>query len=191
MISVYSTTMVTFAAISSGLSIPFAKGFDWCLQVALLIWARPAVIAMMIWIYIAKKNQPTNEDEIKYIRSRDGQVWRSPLAWQVALFMGFQSSLFYVTISWLPEILHSNGMSIATAGWMLSYTQIIGMPASFFVPVIAGRLKSQRSIVFILGSFSIFGYLGLLLNILSVVMILIIILIGIIYGSLFAVVLNV
>jgi len=186
MTSVYSTTMGTFAAISSGLSIPFAKGLDWGWQVALLIWAVPAVIAMMIWIYIAKKNQPTNDDEIKYIRSRDGQIWRSPLAWQVALFMGFQSSLFYVTISWLPEILHSNGMSIATAGWMLSYTQIIGMPASFFVPVIAGRLKSQRSIVFILGSFSIFGYLGLLLNISNVVTMLSITLIGITLGGCFA-----
>lgn len=186
MTSVYSTTMGTFAAISSGLSIPFAKGLNWGWQLALFIWAVPAIIAMIIWIYLAKKNQATNDDELKYIRSRDGQIWRSSLAWQVALFMGFQSSLFYVTISWLPEILHSNGMSIATAGWLLSYTQIIGMPASFIVPVIAGRLQSQRSIVAILGLFSIFGYIGLLLNVSNFVTIISITLIGITLGGCFA-----
>src|SRR5690625_7498382 len=72
--------------------------------------------------------------------------------------MGFQSSLFYVTISWLPEILHSNGISIAMAGWMLSYTQIIGMPASFLVPVVAGRVKAQRGRAVALGLFAIGGF---------------------------------
>ena len=50
MTSVYSTTMGTFAAISSGLSIPFAKGLNWGWQLALFIWAVPAIIAMIIWI---------------------------------------------------------------------------------------------------------------------------------------------
>src|SRR5699024_1335114 len=110
----------------------------------------------------------------------------SPLAWQVALFMGFQSSLFYVTISWLPEILHGNGVSIATAGWMLSYTQMIGMPASFLVPVIAGRFKSQRGIVLILGLFAITGFSGLLLSHANLVIIISVTLIGITLGGSFA-----
>jgi CP family cyanate transporter-like MFS transporter len=113
-------------------------------------------------------------------------MWRSPLAWQVALFMGFQSSLFYITISWLPEILHSNGVSIAMAGWMLSYTQMIGMPASFLVPVIAGRLKSQRSIVLVLGLFAVGGFSGLLFSTSNILIIMSITLIGITLGGSFA-----
>lgn len=186
MTSVYSTTMGTFAAISSGLSIPFAEGLRWGWQPALFIWAIPAIIAIIIWIYLAKKNQRTNDVEMKYIGARGGQIWRSPLAWQVALFMGFQSSLFYITISWLPEILVSNGMSIATAGWMLSFTQIIGMPASFLVPVIAGRFKSQRGIVLLLGLFAIAGFSGLLLNVSNILTIISITLIGIMLGGSFA-----
>src|SRR5690625_1623045 len=186
MTSVYSTTMGTFAAISSGLSIPFAEGLNWGSQLALLVWVIPAIIAIIIWTYLARKNQSKNNLEMKNIGSRDGQIWRSRLAWQVALFMGFQSSLFYVTISWLPEILHSNGVNIATAGWMLSYTQIIGMPASFLVPVIAGRFKSQRGIVLALGMSAISGFSGLLLGTSNVVTVISITLIGITLGGSFA-----
>lgn len=186
MTSLYSTIMGTFAAISSGLSVPFAKGLGWGWQPALLVWTIPAIIGIAIWTYLAKSNPSEKGTELKYVGSRDGEIWRSPLAWQVALFMGFQSSLFYVTISWLPEILHGNGVSIATAGWMLSYTQIIGMPASFLVPVIASRFKSQQGIVLVLALFAIGGFSGLLLGSSNVVMMISITFIGIILGGGFA-----
>ena len=38
-------------------------------------------------------------------------MWRSALAWQVTLFMGLQSLAYYVTLTWLPEILQEDGMS--------------------------------------------------------------------------------
>ncbi len=72
------------------------------------------------------------------------RMWKSPLAWIVAIYMGLQSTMFYVTISWLPEILHDYGMSMETAGWLLSLTQIVGLPASFFLTYI-GR-KNEEAI---------------------------------------------
>lgn len=164
MTSVYSTTMGIFAAIASGLSVPFARGLNWGWQLSLLVWAIPAFIGIILWIYLSRKNKTPNEVKVGYDSSNNGQIWRSPLAWQVALFMGLQSSLFYVSISWLPEILHHNGLNLTTAGWMLSYTQLIGMPASFIVPVITGRLKSQRILVVILGISALLGLTGLLLS---------------------------
>lgn len=127
-----------------------------------MVWAIPALIGILVWVYIGKKQRSDNPVELKYVTSDDKQIWRSPLAWQVALFTGLQSSLFYVIISWLPEILHDNGFSIATAGWMLSFTQFVGLPASFFVPVIAGKFKSQQGIVFTMGASALIG-LGILL----------------------------
>src|SRR5690625_7395257 len=100
--------------------------------------------------------------------------------------MGFQSSLFYVTISWLPEILHSNGISIAMAGWMLSYTQIIGMPASFLVPVVAGRDKTQRGKGLEISLFANGGLSGLLLKVSNIVTILSITIITITPNQMFA-----
>ena len=78
--------------------------------------------------------------------------------------MGLQSFQFYVVIGWLPEILHYKGASMETAGWMLSITQLIGLPFSFLVPVIAGRLRSQQWLVVLLGLCSLAGFGGLLLG---------------------------
>ncbi|WP_139339605.1 MFS transporter [Bacillus dakarensis] len=53
--------------------------------------------------------------------------------------MGFQSFLFYVTVAWLPQILHDQGLSLETAGWMLSFSQLMGLQAGFIALVIVGR----------------------------------------------------
>src|SRR5699024_7488770 len=76
--------------------------------------------------------------------------WKSPLAWQVALFMGLQSLIFYVTISWLTEILIDFGVSQTAAGFFLSYFQLLGIPVSFMMPLFATRLKSQSTLVIII-----------------------------------------
>lgn len=186
MTSIYSTIMGTFAAISSGLSIPFAKGLNWGWQPALYVWAIPAMIGILIWLYLIYKNKQSEVESVRHKATADRRIWRSPLAWQVALFMGFQSSLFYITISWLPEILHHNGLSMATAGWLLSYTQMIGMPASFIVPVIAGRLTSQRGIILVQSICAIIGFSGLLLSNSYALIIVSVTLIGIPLGGGFA-----
>lgn len=186
MTSVYSTTMGILAAIASGLSVPFAVGLDWGWQLSLFVWTIPAIIGIIIWSYLAKKNKLYNKSHPVYNPSDNGKMWRSPLAWQVALYMGLQSSLFYVTISWLPEILHHNGLSMTAAGWMLSYTQLIGMPASFIIPVIAGRLRSQQILVLILGISAMIGFTGLLLSNSFIAMVISTTFLGITLGGCFA-----
>ncbi|MGX4668733.1 CynX/NimT family MFS transporter [Cerasibacillus sp. JNUCC 74] len=185
MTSIYSTTMGIFAATASGLSVPIAEGLHLGWQVALIVWAIPALLGIIVWIYLAK--QSTDHYRVSYqpiIEQK--QIWRSPLAWQVAAFMGFQSFLFYVTISWMPEILQAYGISAAAAGWMLSFLQFIGLPASFIVPVLAGKYRSQHGIVLAMGLFSIIGYTGLLLGKSNIVMVVSIILIGFSLSGTFA-----
>jgi MFS transporter, CP family, cyanate transporter len=177
MTSVYSTAMNIFAASASGVSFPLASGLNLGWQVALLIWGIPVVLGIAIWVYVTYKGRSTTQEN-QLLTENDTNLWRSPLAWQIALYMGFQSFLFYVTISWLPEILHSSGMSMETAGWMLSFTQFIGLPASFIVPVLAGKFASQRVLVVTLGVLSVSGFSGLLLASSYVTTVISIVLIG-------------
>ncbi|SEP89505.1 MFS transporter, CP family, cyanate transporter [Virgibacillus subterraneus] len=186
MTSVYSTAMGIFAATASGLSIPFARGLNMGWQFALIIWTVPAIVGIIIWMYLSKKNKADNDVEMQYVTVSDNRMWKSPLAWQVACFMGLQSFMFYVTISWLPEILHDYGVSMGTAGWMLSFMQFIGLPASFFVPMIAGRFKSQRGIVLVMTTCALGGYGGLLIGKSYAVMVISTILIGITLSGSFA-----
>jgi len=164
MTSVYSTIMGIFAATASGVSIPLAEGLDLGWNKALLAWGIPALIGIIVWIYLAKKSKLENDVDVEIIKSEDNRMWKSSLAWQVALFMGFQSFLFYVSITWLPEILHAYGVDMATAGWLLFFTQMIGLPAGFIVPVLADKFRSQQVLVAVLGFCAISGFTGLLLG---------------------------
>ena len=71
-------------------------------------------------------------------------LWRSPLAWQVSLFMGLQSLGFYATISWFPSIVRDHGTSAATAGWELFLFQTLGLLASMTLPLLTRRELDQR-----------------------------------------------
>jgi CP family cyanate transporter-like MFS transporter len=186
MTGIYSTAMGIFSAIASGLSIPIAVGMGMGWQVSLLIWGVPVFIAIIIWIYIVNKSRKWKSAEIGYVHATGNKMWKSPLAWQVAGFMGLQSFLFYVSVSWIPEILRDYGVSISTAGWMLSFILFIGLPASFIVPMIAGRFRSQSGIVLVMGLFSIAGYTGLLMGHSYMVMVISSILIGITLNGSFA-----
>src|SRR5699024_11092816 len=111
MTGMYTTAMGLTAGIASGVSVPIARQFDWVW--ALLIWATPAVIGVIIWIYLGKEQKKENakrandeevDKEVKPIFSDNTRIWKSGLAWQMATFMALQSFVFYVTLSWLPEI---------------------------------------------------------------------------------------
>ncbi len=93
-------------------------------------------------------------------RPRRG-LWRSRVAWLVTLFMGFQSILFYVSISWLPDILQERGMSAEQAGWMLSLMQLISMAGSFLMPLLAARSGSQKWLTAATAALCVIGFGGI------------------------------
>jgi len=185
MTSVYSTSMGLIASLASGISIPLA--IDWNLgwQGAQMVWALPVIAAIVLWGFLLKNNREGTRRNLQKQTSPSNQMWRSSLAWQIAIFMGFQSFSFYVTVSWLTEILHSHGISLETAGWLLSFTQLVGLPASFIIPVLAGRFRSQVWLSLILGIFAVIGYSGLLFGSTYSILIVSIIFIGVALGGSF------
>src|SRR5690625_7878756 len=118
--------MAIFAAISSGLSIPLATGLNWGWKLSLIFWTIPAIIGSIIWLILSNRNQKSEQVDVQYITSDNLRIWREPLAWQVALYMGLQSSVFYVSIYWLHEFFHSFGVVLVKTGWLLTYLQLYG-----------------------------------------------------------------
>lgn len=162
MTSVYTTAMSTCAALASGVSIPLAQKGHLGWQGSLAFWAIMVVIALLVWLPQIRSRGDIPSAQAKSTSS--GKLWSSRLAWQVTLFMGLQSFLFYCTISWLPAILEHQGVSSGTAGWLLSLVQLISLPASFLAPVLAGRLADQRLMTVIIGAMSLSGFAGLLIE---------------------------
>jgi CP family cyanate transporter-like MFS transporter len=160
MTSVYSTSLGTSAAVAAGVSVPLAQldGIGW--RGALAVWALPVFLAGVAWLpQLGRKDLP-DASAPGSPGTRD--LWRSPLAWQVTLFMGLQSLAYYVTLTWLPEILQAEGMAAARAGWMLGLSQAVAIVAMFSAPVVASRRPSQRRVVAVAATVSGAGALGLL-----------------------------
>ncbi|WP_083676520.1 MFS transporter [Paenibacillus sp. FSL H8-0548] len=161
MTGLYSVVMNLGAAFASGLSIPIAEELNFGWQGMLICWAALALISTMVWLPQIRKFPRTSKGALTSSKKSES-LFGSLLAWQVTLFMGLQSFGFYVNVTWLPEIMHDRGMSLADAGWMLSLLQFVSLPATFITPVIAGRQVSQRGLVMITAVLMLIGYVGLL-----------------------------
>lgn len=146
MTSLFATCTATSAAIGMGVSVPLANVFGW--RGSLFLWSALAVVILIFWLpqLFHKEDKlikPDMETEkVKQIVS----IYRSRFAWIIALFFGFQSMYFYSIVAWLPSILQSHGYNPVTAGYMAVYTQMVSLPFNFIAPILATRMKNQKTI---------------------------------------------
>jgi CP family cyanate transporter-like MFS transporter len=159
MTSVYSSVMNAGASLGAGISVPLALGLGLGWRGSLLCWAGVAALAALVWLPQLRFRHLTTAPPGGMRALRD--LWRSALAWQVTLFMGLQSLVFYVNIAWIPTILTGEGMSSSTAGLMLSLNQFVSIFASLAMPVLAARLRGQRPLVVVASTASLTGIAGL------------------------------
>ncbi|RUT44594.1 MFS transporter [Paenibacillus anaericanus] len=160
MIGVYSVAMNLSGAIASGISVPFANqmGLGW--KGSLGIWGILAFVTLLFWIPQLRGQQ--QKAKIMTSNEKQTNLWKSPLAWQVTVFMGLQSMIFYVVIAWLPDILKTQGISADSSGWILSLMQLALLPITFIMPIVAARMKNQVSLMIVTWLFFFTGIVGLL-----------------------------
>ncbi len=158
MTALLATGMSLFAAIAVGLSVPLAVDMNLGWRGSLLAWASVVLLAVVFWIPQVRRSKTAIQTDL--LPSKN--VWKSRLAWQITLFMGAQSVMYFTMITWLPDMLVSRGMTPAKAGLISSLMQVISLAGSYFAPAILIRLKEQSKIISIVGVSYIVGYLGLL-----------------------------
>lgn len=161
-ISIYITGMCIFAALGSGLSIPATEIFGW--NTSLAIWVILALLALVIWLpQLRKSENYNNSDDLKLEEIMQSKsIWKSPLAWWVTLYMGTQSLLFYTLITWIPSILIFKDFDSHFSGMMLLLFQLVGLPATLIVPIIADKIKHQKFIATIISLIYLLGIVTLL-----------------------------
>jgi MFS transporter, CP family, cyanate transporter len=160
MTALLSTGMSLFAAIASGVSVPLAVdlGLGW--RGSLFSWVGLMIIALIVWIPQVKPHAVQPSGTVNQAKN----VWKSRLAWQVTLFMGAQSVMYFTMITWLPDMLISRGMSPVNAGLSLFYMQLISLIGTFFAPNLLMRLKQQSGVVLSVGVGYLIGYTSLFIS---------------------------
>lgn len=94
---------------------------------------------------------------------RHRSVWRAPLAWQVAAYMGLQSTPFYVLITWLPSIEQDLGIGAAEAGWHLFGYLAAAIVANLLAPSLMRIGKDQRFAAVAVAALMVVATLGVTL----------------------------
>ncbi|MBA1207139.1 CynX/NimT family MFS transporter [Pseudomonas fulva] len=154
---VYTMALCLGAAMAAGATVPLAHalGDNWA--PALGFWMLPAVLAMLVWLPQARNGHGVHK--VAYcVRG----LWRDPLAWQVTLYMGLQSSLAYIVFGWLPSILIGRGLSPTQAGLVLSGSVIMQLFSSLAAPWLATRGRDQRLAIVVVMLVTLCGLFGCL-----------------------------
>jgi CP family cyanate transporter-like MFS transporter len=157
MTGVYTMALCLGAAMAAGATVPLSEHFDKSWALGLGFWVIPALVAAIFWLPQVGQNHGAH-----HVAYRVRGLLRDPLAWQVTLYMGLQSSLAYIVFGWLPSILIGRGLTPTQAGLVLSGSVIVQLISSLAAPWLATRGKDQRLAIVIVMAMTLGGLFGCL-----------------------------
>ncbi|MGW1510339.1 MFS transporter [Streptomyces sp. NPDC002394] len=164
MTSVYTGAMIAGATAAAAAAVPLENALGGGWEASLGFWSLLAAVAALAWlpqVLIARGRTGREVRAVPAGGARPVRVWRSALAWQVTLFMGLQSLWTYVLIAWMPTIFTDHGMSRSTAGMIFAFNNLTQVAGAFAVPLLAGRMRSQRPLIVLVTTLVAAGYAGL------------------------------
>ncbi|MEB0105987.1 CynX/NimT family MFS transporter [Pseudomonas sp. MH9.3] len=157
MTGVYTMALSLGAALAAGATVPLSHYFADSWSLGLGFWMLPALIAALFWLPQARHKHTAHP-----VASRVKGLLRDPLAWQVTLYMGLQSSLSYIVFGWMPSILIDRGLNATDAGLALSGSIVLQLLSALTAPWLATRGKDQRLAIVMVMLMTLGGLFGCL-----------------------------
>ena len=157
MTGVYTMALCLGAALAAGATVPLSHYFGDSWPIGLGFWILPALMAAVFWLPQVGHKQGAHQ-----VAYRVKGLLRDPLAWQVTLYMGLQSSLAYIVFGWLPSILIARGLSPTKAGLVLSGSIMVQLISALTAPWLATRGKDQRLAIVVVMLLTLGGLFGCL-----------------------------
>jgi len=136
------------------LAVPLTGAVGWPLAQA--SWALIATAAALSWAgVLLRERRPGSEIgrlHAEAVRPGDEapelpaplpprRIWRSPLAWNMALMFGMNSLLSYAIFTWLPQFFVKAGGSAEFGGVMLAVFAGMGLLDALVIPGLAARMR--------------------------------------------------
>lgn len=158
----YALTMGIAAGLASVVAIPLSGLSQHGWNIALASSAVLAGLALLVWWPQVRAPAKTATREHTALPLAK-PVWRYTLAWQVTLFFGLNSLVYYVVISWLPAMLQEAGFSAGRTGTLHGVLQIASaLPGLVLIPLLRHR-EDLRVAAVAVTLLSLLGLSGLLL----------------------------
>ncbi|HWL00919.1 MAG TPA: MFS transporter [Microbacteriaceae bacterium] len=134
---VYTAVLAGTGALASGLVVPISHitwgdaQAGW--RFALLTTGILIVPGLIMWL-IAVRRAGSERIAGEVPEPRRKGIWGDPVAWLVALYMGFQGAAFYMLVTWLSPLSISYGTSEVQAGIEVMVMQLFSLGGSLSVP---------------------------------------------------------
>jgi len=134
---VYTAVLAGTGAVASGLVVPISHvawsdgEAGW--RFALLTTGILIVPAIVMWLIAMRRTGPDRVAGEPQEPRRKG-IWADPVAWLVALYMGFQGAAFYMLVTWLSPLSISYGTGEVQAGVEVMVMQLFSLGGSLSVP---------------------------------------------------------
>lgn len=165
MMGVYSAILGGSGAVASGLAVPIADlsgadtGAGW--RLSLLVTGGIVLpLALAAWWLVSGREMRSTRATSRARAPRTG-VWRDPVAWIVAAYMGVQSTSFYVLVTWLATMSADTGRSATTAGIDVMVYQSFSIAGALTVALVM-RGRGERLTPALLPLVGMIGIIGML-----------------------------
>lgn len=161
MSTVYITCVQVGTVIPAVVAVPLADAYGW--RASMAVWALIPLAAVAPWIAIINQRRGNGiADQTARPPEAIGPVWRSPIAWSLAVTFGMTSLITYAMFTWIPPILTSAGGSELLGGAMVGVFSGIGFVAALVAPTLCVRLVNPFPVVVVCGCCFVVGFAGLL-----------------------------
>lgn len=163
--TLYITVLQFGTMLPALLAVPVADATNW--RFALGIWSLTAFAAAVPWLWLLLRHRealapPAPIVDAQTVIAPAGRVWRSPIAWGMALMFGMTSLITYAMFTWLPLLLTEAGASPAFGGAMVALFSTLGLVGALGMPSIAVRMRNPFVIVLVCACCHLAAYAGLL-----------------------------
>lgn len=137
--TLYVTSMGIATALASYLAVPITQASSW--KGLILLLTLLCLATFLVWLPNHRYNhrlapQTKQKSQIKVMRNK--QVWA------IIIFSGFQSLIFYTTMTWLPTMSIHAGLSSHEAGLLTSILSLISIPFSMTIPSLTTSLSTRN-----------------------------------------------
>ena len=157
MTGLFSVSMSLVAAFASGLSIAIGKWSNAGWKGSLGIWIIGGILALFIILVDTLKNKTSTQPQTNHVNHIQFNIFRSKQAWNISIFMGIQSLVYYCLVALLPTLLIDYGMTKTEAGWVFSVLQLAMLPAMLFSPVLATKMNNPKVMIYMTSVLYILG----------------------------------
>ena len=134
--TLYVTAMGVSTAIASYLSVPITQASSW--KGLILVLSFLCLVTLLVWLPNHRHNHHLEAQKEKQVKEN---ILKSKDVWAIIIFGGLQSLLFYTSMTWLPTIAISAGLSNKDAALLASIFSLISIPFSMTVPSLTTRLS--------------------------------------------------